>query len=178
MLKEKIKTIAALAGMTVVSNFAVPIAACSLPKIENLFGLKIKDVRVEHFPAEQPEHDYDLYVPEYLDIKYGQETVSIVVDDLHIATKSKDMESYDFGFKNNGTSGFFGFLVLGIPGLLISMPIVATFNALWHGVYKLTGMDKDYYLFFQRIKNQLDADTRVKLKEALINTSRQYRESK
>lgn len=171
---ETIKNVGMMAGIFLLSNVVTPLYACSLPKIKNLLGLDIDDIRTEHFDAEE-DRDINLRVPETLDIKYDMETISINMEELLITSGSKDMSSYMFGFSS--CSGDIGLFIFGIPGLILSLPIILLLQAIWLGIYKLTDMDKDYYLFYRRIKNNLSLDMRVTLKRALINSSRRNRES-
>jgi hypothetical protein len=179
MFREiKDTTVAIFGGalMLAMCNVVTPLFACGLPRIKNILGLKIKDVRVEHFAADEDE-DPDLRVPELIDIKYDNQTVTIDVENKHLmSSSSDDLHPYSFGMDSNGSGGL-GVMLFGIPGVILSLPIIAAFNAAWYGVYKLTGMDHNYYLFFRRIKNQLDADTRARLKEALMNSTRNLKES-
>lgn len=161
--------------MLAMCNVVTPLSACGLPRIKNLLGLKIKDVRLEHFPADEDENP-DLRVPELLDIKYDNQTVTLNLEDKTLMSSSDDMHPYSFGMDSNGSGGL-GVMLFGIPGVILSLPIIVAFNAAWYGVYKLTGMDHNYYLFFQRIKNQLDSETRTRLKEALMNTTRNLKET-
>lgn len=169
--KETATTVIGLMGIGVVSNILTPLMACGIPRIQNVLGLKIRDVRVEHHERERIEY-LDDEVPELLDIKYDQEMVTIFVEDKFISSRTKDMRPYSFGFDSGGSGGL-GIMLFGIPGTLVCLPLILLCQATWHGVYKLTGMDVNYYLFFRRIKDQLPADTRAILKEALIKTSYQ-----
>lgn len=158
-----------------VCNVVTPLAMMGLPRIQNILGLKIKDVRVEHFEADEDE-DSELRVPELLDIKFDGTRLTINLEDNTLmSTSSKEMSPATFGFDSNGSGGI-GVMLLGLPGSIVCLPAIVVFNAIWWGFYKLTGMQHDYYLFFRRIKNELDVDTRFILKEALLKSSRNHRE--
>lgn len=183
--KETATAVIGLMGIGLASNILTPLMACAFPRIKNLLGLKIQEVRVEHFPPEEWEEDIDtgrtpinsdlvhtLRCPEVIDIKYNSECISINLENGLLCKHTKDMTPYSFGFDSGGSGGL-GLIVLGIPGTLVCLPLILLCNAAWHGVYKLTEMDVNYYLFFRRIKDQLPADTRAILKDALVKTSHQ-----
>lgn len=182
MFKEVKETTTAIFGgalMFAFCNVVTPLFACSLPRIKNILGFKIKDVRLEHFDAEEEMFDggEHLRVPEILDIKYGGQTVTLNLEDKTLmSSDAEDLHPYSFGMDSNGSAGI-GVMLFGLPGVIVSLPIILAFNAAWYGVYKLTGMDHNYYLFFRRIKDQLDADTRLKLEESLKNTTRNLKET-
>lgn len=170
-IKDTVGGALGIAAILLVSNIVTPLMALGIPRIKNILGIKIDDVRVEHFPGEPALYDGDSSVPECCDIKFGADTLTIYKDDMVISGGGKELKPYSFGFDGGG-SGNIGIIIFGIPGCLLAFPLILLFNTSWWLVYKLTDMDVNYYLFFRRIKNQLDADTRATLKEALIKTSR------
>lgn len=192
MMLRSIGTGLGIIGIALVSNIVTPLMSLGIPRIKNILGLKIKDVKIEHFDAETVDDftDDDLFSgsrtpiardliylhPEMLDIKFSNECISINLEtNSIIGSLPNDLRPYSFGFDSGG-SGNLGLILLGIPGLLLATPLIALFNTAWWGVYRLTDMDVNYYLFFRRIKDQLDADTRFTLRQALVQTSKQNRE--
>ncbi len=178
MLKEIKDTTLAILGwsaLIVGCNVVTPLAMCGLPRLKNLIGRKIQDVRVEHFAAEEAEDEDDYRSPEYLDIKYNSSTLTVNLEENNIYNRDgDDMNPCSFGFDSSGSGGI-GIMLFGIPGAIVCLPAILVCNAAWYGVYKLTDMDVNYYLFWRRIKDQLDGETRHRLKSALINTSRKHR---
>jgi len=200
-VKETATEIFGFASIALISNILSPLACCGIPKIKNLLGLKIDEVRVEHFPAEEFPEDWDedimditlpvekglrrplnpinfkreLRSPEILDIKYDDQCVSIDLETNSLLSSSKDMKSYLFGFDETGSGGI-GVFILGMPGVIVLLPVILTCGIARHIILKLTDMNADLYLFWRRIKDQLDADTRFKLKAALIKESHLHEE--
>ena len=174
-LKETIGVYTGIIGIGLISNVLTPLMACGIPRVKNVLGLKIKKVTVERFDGEESEFEEDVGCPPGIDIKYDLETITVykgssVLNSCTLNRSSKDMKPYSFGFDNGG-SGALGIMLLGIPGFVLSLPVIATCQLMWYSVFKLTDMDVNYYLFWRRIKDQLPPDARVALREALIKAS-------
>lgn len=66
-----------------------------------------------------------------------------------------------------------GLFIFGIPGIILFLPVIALSDALWHTVSRITNMNHNHYLFYNRIKGSLDLETSQILKDCLINLSKE-----
>ena len=73
------------------------------------------------------------------------------------------------GCDRGGSSGVLGVMVFGIPGLILSSPVLLLAHGFYGAQRLATGMDRHSWALFMRLVPQLEFDDGVCLHEALLN---------
>lgn len=167
-------------GLTI-SQFLAPLLVLDLPRISRIKvnELKERDAFTREYVLHRDPSGRESTIrvrPE----SPGTKTVLKLEDDWGIGyvildhntqTISSNGNHHWWGSSNIGGSGDLGVLIFGIPGLLLSSPILILNGLLWRAVYSVTGMDRHQLSFYLRVKNQVDSYTQNLLKQALKKAS-------
>lgn len=153
------------------SQFIAPAMFLNWPNFTKLTVVSVTQEQSEWYyppPADDefvklcglsPEDCEPYYIPQRLIItvnsKYGTSEITINEELAEIITLSVKHPSA------NSNSGDLGLIVFGIPGLLVSSPLLVANHLLWSAWEKMTGMERHAWSIWLRIKNQLDPKTYI-----------------
>lgn len=97
-----------------------------------------------------------------LEDKHGKGFV-LVDEDGEISSSSPS----SWYVESNGGSGDLGVALFGMPGIIVTSPILILNAIIWYLIEQSAGMDRHALSFYLRVRGQLDGHTRYLLKKAL-----------
>lgn len=98
---------------------------------------------------------------EFLDHRGSHYYMVIGHDDLRVDSNDGGLFS-----ANYGGSGEIGLALIGLPGLLVTSPLLIANGLAWTALEKAVGMNRWAWTIWMRMKDQLDEPTRKLVKEA------------
>lgn len=166
------------AGLILLSQLAAPAMAMDFP---SLHSLQITSAKT--YPKEFTKHYYDYLLledpqelPERLIIKGrvakksggGIFIIGINLEDNTIVEATWDA----LNNKPYYGSAAIGIVIFGLPGLIISSPLIIATYILYGLLKKISGMNKDSLAIYLKLRNQLSEENKKLLKLALKNHGR------
>lgn len=152
-----------------------PVVAMGIPSFDS-----IKVTKVSHYKSGQNKHIFDSPFGQKSWLTFDDNTERTVIEydtkngSGHIVIHHDDKKMFcsDGGLfcEPYGGSGEIGLMVVGLPGVIVSSPLILISNILFKTAEHINGINRYALAAYLKLRNQLDSKTQTLLKESIKNS--------